>query len=254
MRTESSESSPDQPPLRIANATLEMTDGTGVGFLVDLELAPTGDHIGCISLRIRAYASNTQEQEDHPELDLPLLGDADREINAGVVRHMKTRTLIQSGIKNQRLEAKWAEQQLDRTASTFDEWLDQLGFSEYKNPVDADAHSRRVVLEKQYAIETAFYRHEHEVQEWLNRLPAKAPIPMGRPRIADEVLREVAAIYTAACERGQNDPSQEVRRQMNLTVGQDRRWVMYARRRGFLPSTEPRKARGATAEKEEESS
>ena len=66
--------------------------------------------------------------------------------------------------------------------------------------------------------------------------------PRDRGPVTDELLQRVAETYRAALAGGA--PTRAVAEQLNYSRASAGRLVMEARRRGFLPPTEPRKARG----------
>jgi hypothetical protein len=67
--------------------------------------------------------------------------------------------------------------------------------------------------------------------------------PRGRgARLPDDLLRDAAKVYGDALERG-DAPVQAVLAHFHLSRPTAGRWVGEARRRGFLPPTEPRKPR-----------
>jgi len=63
-----------------------------------------------------------------------------------------------------------------------------------------------------------------------------------RWRITDEHLEEVAAVYRDALAHGFST-AKAIAERWSTTEENARRWVVRARQRGFLPPTEPRKAR-----------
>jgi hypothetical protein len=65
--------------------------------------------------------------------------------------------------------------------------------------------------------------------------------PRQRGRVTDELLQEVARVYREELAGGR--PTAEVAEQLNYSRPSAGRLVMEARRRGFLPPTEPRRAR-----------
>jgi hypothetical protein len=65
-------------------------------------------------------------------------------------------------------------------------------------------------------------------------------------RLSDDNLERAALIYTEALARGRRDPVACVVEELYLSRSTAGRWIMEARRKGYLPPTEPRRARAST--------
>lgn len=191
--------------------------------LADVELALVGDRVQCVSLRIRGYALDEQEQSDYRHLDLPLRESGGREITASLVRRVRVGALIKKAIDRTFLDNVWADA--------------ILRWDEESNPVAASLRpwARRTQDEVGWIAETS-----------------PPPTKVGRPPIPDEMLMEVAAIYSEAHLEGRHDPSQAVSQRLSgrvpgMSPTKARNWVYQARKRGFL-KVEPRRGRRKTEE------
>jgi hypothetical protein len=76
----------------------------------------------------------------------------------------------------------------------------------------------------------------------LKRFQTEAFRPQRGRRLTDERLIAVADVYRRALHAGR-PPTKRVAEAMHVARPTAGRWVMEARRRGFLPATEPRTAR-----------
>ncbi len=77
------------------------------------------------------------------------------------------------------------------------------------------------------------------VTEALNEPMRRA----ARRTLADEDFERAASVYRAALANGRRDPVECVVEELHLSRSTAGRRIVEARRRGFLPPTEPRKAR-----------
>lgn len=79
---------------------------------------------------------------------------------------------------------------------------------------------------------------------WKPADPGEEPEPLTRPvgRITDEFLADLARSYQWLVAKGYTTPSTMLSEQMQTSVGNVRRWVSMARRKGLLPPGRPGRA------------
>ena len=82
---------------------------------------------------------------------------------------------------------------------------------------------------------------QRQRQPIVEELERQTRNPRDRARITDELLARVAQVYRNELAGGR--PTAEVAKQLDYSRASAGRLVMEARRRGFLPPTEERKAR-----------
>jgi hypothetical protein len=242
----------DVQPIEV---TLELPDKHGRGFLVDIELAPIDGVIACVSLRIRSYARDDGEAVDHEMIGVQRLSSSDGEITASLVRSLRVRELIDSAIANVRFEALFATGFAESLPSTFESWLKEAGFANLDpgGQLTREEQSQLNRARTEYALEKSFYGGQAEQAESFLALQTSGQKKTGRPRIGDDVLQEVADLYDQALQWKERAPAKHVARSLEISHGRARRWVMYARQRGFLPPTVegvPRGRSRQTGEKE----
>jgi len=92
--------------------------------------------------------------------------------------------------------------------------------------------------------------HEETVRAFEERLQPRRPA--GRPRLSDEHLGLVTAVYNAAVTEGDRAPAYRVMEELGArTVETARGWVRQARKRGF-PVEPPPSATGASTRQTED--
>jgi len=221
-------------PTGPATVTIEHQAPDGTAFLVDVELAMVDGHVTCVALTVRGYIHDLEEQDDHSLLGFPGLGSYDREISSSVVRSLRPGDLVTKAIGHLNLESRWATLKQQRLPASFDVWLAVHPLKDTAEGTSQVAQKRRDLLRRHYDLETEFLAAQRAELQWLHESTPR-PAAGGRPRIPDEKLKEVAEIYLEAKRRGVRDHSLEVSRHFRINDVRGRRWVMYARRRGFLP-------------------
>jgi hypothetical protein len=246
------ENDTDDQPIEV---TLEVPDESGGGFLADIELSPVDGVIACVSLRIRSYARDDGEAADYELIGVQRLSSNEREITASLVRSLSVRKLIDSAIAHVRSEALFATHFAESIPSTFESWLKEAGFANLdpRGQLSQEEQSQLDWARTQYALEKSFYGGRAKRAESFLGLQPSVQKKTGRPRISDSVLQEVADLYDQALQWKERAPAKHVARSLDIAHGRARRWVMYARQRGFLPPTVegvPRGRSGQTGEKE----
>ncbi len=206
---------------------------------MDVELALVNGHLGCVAMTVRGYIHDLEEQDDHSLLGFPDLGAYDREISSSVVRSLHPGDLVTKAIKHLEFENKWANLQKQRQPATFDAWLANLQLEGMVEGSDQVSSRRRDILSRQYQLENQFLAAEQTELKWLQESTRKLSSG-GRPRITDETLKKVAEIYLEAQRLSNRKPSKAVSDRFDIRPERGRRWVMYARLRGFLPEVPPK--------------
>jgi len=222
-----------------AIVTIEHQTEDGTAFLVDVELAMVDGHLACVAMSIRGYIRDPEEQDNHSWLGFSEPGVFDREISSNVYRSIRPGEFVTKAIKHLEFESKWANLQSQRQPETFDTWLANLQLEEMVEGSDQVSQRRLDILNRQYQLENQFLAAEQTELKWIQESTRK-PGSGGRPRITDETLKKVAEIHLDAKRRGERDHSLAVSRHFRINPVRGRRWVMYARRRGFLPELPPK--------------
>jgi hypothetical protein len=108
---------------------------------------------------------------------------------------------------------------------------------------DVAARQLRRVFDPLTGEERAVWMPAVASTEGQHALKRAQKRPTGRgAKLRDAELQEAADIYRAAFEHGDH-PTEAVRKHFWLSRSSAGRWVAEARRRGFLPPTEPRRAK-----------
>ena len=222
-----------------ATVTIEHKAKDGTAFLVDVELAMVDGHLACVAMTVRGYVRDPEEQDNYSWLGFSEPGAFDREISSNVVRSLRPGELVTKAIKHLEFESKWANLQKQGQPATFDAWLANLHLEQMVEGSDQVSTRRRDILSRQYELENQFLAAEQAELKWLQESTRK-PGSGGRPRITDETLKKVAEIYLEAKRRGEREHSLAVSNHFRINHVRGRRWVMYARRRGFLPELPPK--------------
>lgn len=221
-------------PTGPATVTIEHQAPDGTAFLVDVELAMVDGHVTCVALTVRGYIHDLEEQDDHSLLGFPDLGAYDREISSNVVRSLRPGELVTKAIGHLKLESQWATLEQQRLPASFDAWLAAHPLKHTAEGTSQVSQKRRELLRRHYELENEFLATQQAELQWLHESTPR-PAGGGRPRIPDEKLKEVAAIYLEAKNGGDHAPAKAVSRHYKVKRERGRRWVMYARERGFLP-------------------
>lgn len=85
--------------------------------------------------------------------------------------------------------------------------------------------------------------HDIESPSWTEAMRAGRHVPQRGKRLSDEQLEEVAVIYRDALERGM-PPTATVAKSKHLARSTAGRWVLEARRRGFLEAAPGKRRAG----------
>ncbi len=218
--------------------TIEHHDKDGTAFLVDVELAIVDGRVSCVAMTVRGYVRDPEEQDDHPGLGFPEPGVYDREVSSNVVRNLRPGELVAKAIKHLRFEDKWANLEQQRQPSSFDAWLAALQLEQMAEGTDQVSQRRHDILRRQYELENEFLATNQAETQWIHDSNPRTP-KGGRPRIPDETLLETTMVYNAAVLQADRAPSKAVSRHFRIKPERGRRWVMYARQRGF-PVLDPK--------------
>lgn len=210
-------------------------EGDDVSFLVDVELAPVGDHIGCVSMTIRTYAHDEQEQQTHEHLDIPLASAVESEVTASLIRRIRVAELIQRAIAYWRAEADWHTSVAETFEPDFESWLNTIGWATGDTRLSGTENRNLDAAHEQFLLEEGYFAQRAKDQQWIRELPGSQPQRLGRPPIADHLLQRVGALHADAVFVRDRAPAKHVARELGISHDRARRWIMYARQRGHMP-------------------
>jgi len=224
--------SPTVQPLPLLNWRLHYIEEGD--YHVEVELGVVDGDVVCTSLRVCGYDPDVGVKA---AVEKGLFSP----VSATVVRKVRVRAAIDGAVSSHRMERMALLHDIASLPETLDEYLEQIGLHELIDPGTKEDAKRRKAVESHLALTRWDFQNRRDALEVLEE--ADSAKRQGRPPLPDEEIVEASLIYREAVRSGVRFPSKEVQKTMSISSNQARRRIMYARKRGYLPPTEPGKVR-----------